>query len=218
LHYAVPKNSASGKFDGLLPLTGSFLEVSTNRETGFSPGKFTQRTAQSHFVLVRHNPTTVGKRAGGGGKGLLVVFINRWNNLDAPTTARPPHATTIGHAFVYHGRDLHAHRCADYKLTLSPSIRANPIDVAATNAHNSYILPRQTRLVARAKSYTHIDFMSIISAHVHLDLCTPPPSNIPNILYTSQCPHSQISGISHSFSDVCYLVSHWTLPYNVIFE
>jgi len=61
-------NSASGNFDGPLPLAGSFPEVLTNRETGFSPQKVSE-AGRSKSLRPRIPPTTttVGKRAGAGG-------------------------------------------------------------------------------------------------------------------------------------------------------
>lgn len=87
----VSKNSASGNFDGPLPPAGSFPEVLTNRETGFSPRKVS--TAGRSKSLRSHTspPLQRGKKGrdgwGGAGKG-LVAFINRWNNLDAHPLTR----------------------------------------------------------------------------------------------------------------------------------
>jgi len=153
----VSKNSASGNFDGPLPPSGSFPEVSTNRKTGLSSRKVSSAGRSKSLRPHTPPPATVGKRAaadGRDGKG-LVIFINRWNNLDA--AAAHPQADTRSST----DRDLHTHLCAVYGLTLS-SIHSNPIDNPVTNKENSHILPRQTHLVTT--SYTHIDCMSIISA------------------------------------------------------
>lgn len=129
---------------------------------GSLPGKFPRQAAQSHFVLVRPRPSSVGKRArtgGGAGKG-LVAFINRWDNLDAHPLTR----------IVTRPRSALTQVCGLWTgFVVVDPLKPNRYP------HNkrgqfAYILPRQTRLVARATSYVHTDYMCIISAHVHSDL------------------------------------------------